>query len=101
MNIFYLYKTGDSYISIVKLGVGLTTHLKHASIWENKKSAKSWDAHIKNRFPDARIVLAGLTIIEDNEDIIINNAHGIHHSPNYKNEIGDFKTDSDEVKSKD
>ena len=90
MNIFYLYKTSDSYISIVKLGVGLTKHLKHASVWENKKNAASWEEHIKRKFPDVKLVLAGLTIIEEDSDKIEKKSEDIYNSPNYNNGMGNF-----------
>ena len=69
MNIFYLYKNDDKFISITGLIVGQTGLIKHAAIWENLKGAKSWENKIKSKFPNAKLEMAGLHIIEDEKNI--------------------------------
>lgn len=70
---FLVYTIDDKFAKITynkrakeresMIKVGKTSDMDKAAYWTNEREAKSWDVMIKNKFPNAELKQAKLTLI--------------------------------------
>ena len=70
---FLVYTIDDKFAKITynkkadvlgkMIKVGKTSDMEKAAYWTSERDAKSWDVMIKNKFPNAELKQAKLTLI--------------------------------------
>jgi hypothetical protein len=64
-NVFYVYKSDKRFITIDnELEVGWVKSLDNANYWTDKQSALSWETKIKKSFPEAKLEICKLNLVD-------------------------------------
>jgi len=58
----FVFQSGDKFIKVNGLGFRLISSLQRASVWTSKAAANSWARAIKEKYPNAKIRKAILTL---------------------------------------
>jgi len=61
---FYIYQIREGrYVTVKGITLGMTKLMKNVARWDNKRHAKTWENAVKEKYPDAELKEATLSLI--------------------------------------